>query len=224
MTTFSRILLNPSSRNGRKLLINPQAMHAAISASFPPDLDTSAGRILWRLDSSGHEHALYVVAPEMPEFRHLVEQAGWATRPPQRADYAPLLDSLRIGQEWRFRLRANPVKSVKGSEARGTIRPLAGQAGQLEWFMRQATQHGFYIPRQEAKEEASALVTITERNDLGFERRSEGRRDRVSIRAVQYDGVLRITDREAIRRALVWGIGRGKAYGCGLMTLRRATG
>lgn len=226
MTTFSRILLNPNLRGGRKLIVDPQSMHAAVRASFPPDLDESSGRVLWRLDSAEHEHVLYIVAPEMPELGHIIEQAGWATRPPQRADYTPLLDSLRVGQEWRFRVRANPTKSVKGERARGVVRPLAGQSGQIEWLRGQALRHGFEIPLGEPGTEASALVTISGRRDLGFDRRSRdnGQRDRVSIRAVRFDGILRVTDIDAMRNALVSGIGRGKAYGCGLLTLRKISG
>ena len=36
-----------------------------------------------------------------------------------------------------------------------------------------------------------------------------------------FEGVLEVTEPEALRRVLTHGIGRGKAYGCGLMTLAR---
>ena len=45
--------------------------------------------------------------------------------------------------------------------------------------------------------------------------------DRVTINRTVYEGVARVTDPDALRRALVAGIGRSKAYGCGLMTLAR---
>ena len=103
MTTFTRVLLNPGKREGRSLLLNPQAMHAAVRGLFPPDLRSDAGRVLWRVDSSSaHTHLLYVVAPEVPDAAELVERAGWVTRPAQSADYRPMLDGLRTGQEWAF--------------------------------------------------------------------------------------------------------------------------
>ena len=43
----------------------------------------------------------------------------------------------------------------------------------------------------------------------------------MTINRTVYEGVLRITDPESLRRALIAGIGRSKAYGCGLMTLAR---
>ena len=38
-------------------------------------------------------------------------------------------------------------------------------------------------------------------------------------RKAQFDGVLRITDVELFRKSLLSGMGRGKAYGMGLLTL-----
>lgn len=39
-----------------------------------------------------------------------------------------------------------------------------------------------------------------------------------------FEGVLTITEAELFRKALIDGIGRAKAYGCGLMTLARIGG
>ena len=77
--TLTRIYLNPARRGGRKLILNPQAMHAAVRAAFPPDTDESRGRILWRLDHHEHAHTLYIVGPERPDVANIVEQAGWHT-------------------------------------------------------------------------------------------------------------------------------------------------
>jgi CRISPR system Cascade subunit CasE len=41
----------------------------------------------------------------------------------------------------------------------------------------------------------------------------------VSLLAVTYEGVLRVTDQERFREMLCRGLGRGKAYGMGLLTV-----
>lgn len=226
MTTFTRIQLNPSKRSGRKLLVDPQSMHAAVRAAFPPDLDERDGRVLWRVDSSRHDHVLYIVAPEPPETGHLIEQAGWATRPAQIADYAPLLDRLQRGQEWRFRLRANPVRSEPTPGGRGIIRPHVTVAQQTGWLAAKAANHGFELLTEQAGDQEVPMVAVTGREDLSFNRadREANSRRRVTLRTAQFDGVLRVTDRDDLRAALVNGIGRGKAYGCGLLTLQRLSG
>ena len=44
-------------------------------------------------------------------------------------------------------------------------------------------------------------------------------RQTVSIRSVTYEGALAVTDAELFKKLLTEGIGRGKAYGLGLMTV-----
>lgn len=41
----------------------------------------------------------------------------------------------------------------------------------------------------------------------------------VTLLAVTYEGVLQVTDPEAFKALLCEGVGRGKAYGLGLMTI-----
>ena len=135
MSTLTRIYLNPRKRGGRKLLTNPEAMHAAVRSAFPPDIDASSARVLWRADSQGDEHILYIVGPEKPDALHIVEQAGWDTRPPQSADYQRFQDALVKGQKWRFALEANPVSSKAGDRGtRGKIVAHVTAEQQLAWL------------------------------------------------------------------------------------------
>ena len=43
----------------------------------------------------------------------------------------------------------------------------------------------------------------------------------MTLLAVTYEGVLQVTDPEAFRNLLCQGMGRGKAYGLGLLTVMR---
>ena len=209
MSTFTKVLLNPQRRGARKLLLNPQAMHAAVRSTFPPDIDESETRVLWRVDHRGHEHTLYIVGPEKPDASGLIEQAGWDTRPAQSADYQPFLDKLMRGQQWRFELVANPVKSkaVKDSK-RGRITPLVGQ-GQVDWLLKRSQAAGFSL--------IDASTTGQENRRF---RRGEGK-NQVSLRTARFTGVLEVEDAEQLRSTLTHGIGRARAYGCGLLTLAR---
>ena len=67
----------------------------------------------------------------------------------------------------------------------------------------------------------SVVVVRRERPVFNRNRPNEGGHDRVTINRTVYEGVLHVTDAEVLRRVLVTGIGRSKAYGCGLMTLAR---
>ena len=45
--------------------------------------------------------------------------------------------------------------------------------------------------------------------------------EQVKLLGVTYEGLLTVTDAEKFREALISGIGRGKAYGLGLLTVVR---
>lgn len=227
MTTLTRMYLNPQKREARKLLTNPQAMHAAVRAAFPPDISEEEARVLWRMDTSGHEHVLYIVGPEKPETTHLVEQAGWDTRPAQTADYGRLLDSLMVGQRWRFELVANPVKSeARKRGTRGKVMAHVTPEQQLGWLAQRSAGAGFHLPLLSAEETEDKVfdAAVIGRNNLSFFRKVEPdgkKRGRVSMRTARFSGHLEVTDVEKLRHTLTQGIGRARAYGCGLLTLAK---
>ncbi|MGV0423797.1 type I-E CRISPR-associated protein Cas6/Cse3/CasE [Corynebacterium sanguinis] len=217
MTVFTRVLINPRTKGGAKLLTNPQAMHAAVRAAFPPDLDESSGRVLWRVDKHEHEHALYIVGPEKPTTRHIVEQAGWETRPGESADYSRLLGSLMKGQRWRFELVANPTYSEPTPGKRGKVKAHVSASHQLEWLYARAGAAGFSLAPREQQDSPAVLERSTEH----FYRGGADKGRPVRIAKARFAGTLEVTDAEALRRTLVDGIGRARAYGCGLLTLAK---
>lgn len=211
MSTLTRIVLNPRKRGGRKLLTNPEAMHAAVRSAFPPDIDTGDARVLWRVDSQGDEHTLYVVGPEKPDALHIIEQAGWDTRPPQSADYQRFQDSLVKGQKWRFGLVANPVSSKAGERGtRGRIVAHITTEQQLAWLAQRGEAAGYRLLDDAA---------VVGRERLSFHQRKGDTKRRISLSTVRFAGSLEVTDAVALRATLNQGLGRARAYGCGLLTL-----
>src|SRR4051812_11842972 len=117
---LSRFDINTARRAARELLSSPHKLHGAVSAAFPPERAQPGedGRVLWRLDTYPHQVTLYLVSPHRPDLTHLVESVGWpATHGWDTREYAPLLDRLRVGDRWAFRLTANPVRSIRTDEA-----------------------------------------------------------------------------------------------------------
>lgn len=229
MSKLTRISINPARRNGRKLLTNPQAMHAAVRASFPPGISEDEARVLWRVDPHDHESVLYVVGPEKPTGAVIVEQAGWESRPAQTADYGRFLDSLMKGQRWHFEIVANPTYSEPNGK-RGKVKAHVSARHQLDWLYKQAPKAGFALaPRDDdpcTDEERSRWAVsdapmVMERwtDTFGKGNESRGSRNQVRIAKARFSGTLEITDADSIRHALTHGIGRARAYGCGLLTL-----
>ncbi|NKY87915.1 type I-E CRISPR-associated protein Cas6/Cse3/CasE [Nocardia veterana] len=231
---LSRIPLNPARRDTAKLITSPHATHGAVMKSFPPEAleqHTGDGRVLWRMDRVGHAIHLYVVSPIEPDFTHVVEQAGWPTTTAWvTRKYGELLDILQPGQSWHFRLTANPVRGVpkpfptstaaQGAtvgKGRGAPRGL-NSAQQLDWFHRQASRYGFITCECGPNDDRQPDVAIVDRHTARF-RRGNGTANNVTLSMATFEGTLIVTDATLLKSALINGIGRGKGYGCGLLTL-----
>lgn len=215
---LTRFSINTARRGARHLLASQQRMHAAVLWGFPPAADP--GRVLWRVDTDGPHSDLYVVSHARPDLTNLVEQAGWPTQPDrtwQTADYAPFLGRLAAGQRWAFRLTANPVRSVpRGADLRGQVKAHVTAAQQEEWLLRKAERLGFRVG---VGESGDSEMVVKGRRTAHFVRRTADAGREVTVVMATYDGVLEVTDPEALRVALCSGVGRAKAYGCGLLTL-----
>lgn len=215
---LTRFRLNPRKRGTLHHVGSPQRLHAAVLATLPPHLaQSSSGRVLWRLDQpSSHEWNLYVVSPGRPSMEQLQDDCGWSQEPSwSTVDYRPFLENLRVGQRWVFRLAANPVRSVAGERGgRGAVRPEITVEQQHAWLVSRAAHNGFALG-----DDPHASVVVTRREREQFSRGHSGKRMRVSVSRAQFDGVLEVTDANALRSMLTNGVGRAKAYGCGLMTL-----
>lgn len=223
---LTQMPLNPQRRSTRDLVASPQRVHAAVLAGFLPGAPTR-GRVLWRLDADGpHDLNLFVVSAEVPSFDSLVEQAGWTSSPVWRtADYEGFLGRLSAGQRWVFRLVANPVRNVRDEQTlrsadgrlpRGSRVPLIKESDQREWLLSRGPSLGFSVVPGAS---GGPNLSVTQSRRQRFDRRSDGEPRKVTLQTVQYDGVLEVIDASALRRALTEGVGSGKGYGCGLLTL-----
>lgn len=222
---LTKIDLAPERRLARKYLGSPQAMHAVVMSVTGGHDGNGPGRVLWRVDR-GVTTALYVLSPLEPDCSQLVAEAGTAGAQARTLDYSPFLASLDAGQLWAFRLAANPSYSAsRGPGVRGQRYGHVTVEQQRQWLMDRVPRFGFELmPVDHADGEGTdEAVLVAYRERPVFNRRRPGGEgyDRVTINRTVYEGVLRVTDPEPLRRALIVGIGRSKAYGCGLMTLAR---
>lgn len=212
---LTRFEINPARRGAKKLLGSPQAMHAAILAGYPSEPRSPYGRVLWRVDRSAERTMLYVAGPHEPDLTHLVEQAGWPTLARwQTRPYAALLDHLRKGDRWAFRLTANPTRSTRlGNAARSQRFGQVTAQQQIEWLTGRIGGWGARVPETKS---GPALI-VRDRRTWEFNRRG----GRVTITTATFDGELIVEDPELLKGALCRGVGPAKAYGCGLITLAR---
>ncbi len=208
---LSRVELDTTRRSTMLALSNPQKLHGAVEASF----SGVRRRRLWRLDKLGGKLYLLLLSEDKPELSGLAGQFGPQDGGvlPETRSYDPLLQRISAGSVWQFRLTANPVKSCPnhdGRESRGVVRAHCTVEYQKQWLLERAAKHGFAL-------EADGF-DVTASQWLRFAKGGESGRP-VSLLSVTYEGVLKVTDAALFCLLLTNGIGRGKAYGLGLMTV-----
>ncbi len=182
---------------------------------------------LWKLyPGCGDEQRNFLYRVERLEKgigTHILMQS--TLRPRQSEDNPVILDwreynpVFSSGQRLRFRLRANPVKTIKDSrkgtvEKKGkiytkTVRvPLIHEEQQQAWLER----------KLQGVAQLETLITQTE-PILYFRKEKEKRSGK--IQHVLFDGILSITAPDAFSALFQTGIGSAKAFGCGLLTVKR---
>lgn len=203
---LSKLGLNERDRQVYRDLGNAHALHQRIMQGFP-DEERQQARSDW--------HVLYRHEPKPDSIVLLVQstiQPDWNQLPVgYLQDHAikpmdAMLKNLQSGQRLQFQLRANPSK--RDSKTRKTI-GLFQQTEQVNWLNRKGEQHGF---------KADRIYTVPSPNILGFKAKGS---PPIKITTVLYQGVLEIVDVDLFTQALRQGIGRGRTYGCGLLSIAR---
>lgn len=212
---LTRMELDVSKRDTRKALLSSSMFHGAIESSFPGGRE----RRLWRVDEFQGKYYLLLLSGQIPDLSHAANQFGMegSGQPWQTKSYDALLDRIQNGSAWQFRLTANPTKSIKSPETgkRGTVCAHITPEYQLKWLLDRGETHGFSINPEE--------VIVTKSQWQRFYKGGQ-RKKPVSLLAVTFEGILTVTDASRFRQTLVEGIGRGKAFGLGLLTVMRLRG
>lgn len=203
---LSRIKLDTSQTRTMQALSAPNIFHGAIEDAEKD----GRTRKLWRLDDLRGEKYLLILSENQIDFSGTARQFGYDDSYESK-DYDSLIERIKTGSKWNFRLKANPTVQ-KFSKKRGRGRVLAHITieFQEEWLKKQSEKNGFSLS------EGEWLVTGSKWYVFNKNRNSN---IKVRLLAVTYEGILTVTDEDSFRKALVNGIGREKAYGLGMITV-----
>lgn len=209
---LSRVKLDEARRSTMIALSNPELLHGAISQSFSGERPF----VLWRLDRLSTGLYLLVLSEEQSALDQVVKEYGIGDAVETKS-YDQILEKISEGSLYRFRLKANPTYSMprkdeeSGKLKRGRICAHSTIPHQRQWLTEQGQKHGFSVTEDS--------FDVTETRWYKF---TKGKSNKLSILSVTFEGVLNVTDADAFREAMTKGIGRGKAYGMGLLTIMKA--
>ncbi|MBM4285882.1 MAG: type I-E CRISPR-associated protein Cas6/Cse3/CasE [Deltaproteobacteria bacterium] len=220
---LSRLLLNPSSRAVCRDLADCQQLHRTIMSAFPQAEGHEGARehfgVLHRLDLDRRRNllVLYVQSLAPPDWSRLPASYLLAETDLENPAVKPVgqaYRTLKPGTVLSFRLRANPTRKIDtksgpdGKRRHGRRVELVQEDQQLAWLSRKGEEGGFQV---------LSLRVGGFSKEVG--RRKAGGSP-LTVAGVIFEGRLRVTDpQKFMDQSLTRGIGPGKAYGLGLLSL-----
>lgn len=235
MMYLSRLILNPRNRDVQRDLADCQALHRRILSGFAPTSDEGPKArerfgVLYRVEPGGGRPAVIVLVQShvpanwsaLPP-RYLAPETSEQPNPAQK-QIDGVLDQLRKDQVLAFRLQANPTRKIDTrSRSNGRRVELYREEDQQQWLRRKGEHAGFRVLAVRAAPAVLDVRIATSRKQYGWRADGTGDRRRLTFGAVLFEGRLQITDFLAFRQAVERGIGPGKAYGFGLLSVAPVT-
>ncbi len=176
------------------------AWHQAIWRAFPGE-DGRPRKFLFRLDDRHERFRLLILSPRRPE---LPDWGTWRTK--------EIVPGFLEHEVYLFQIRANPtikrvVRAADGTRKRNGRRTAITREEELSaWLERKAGQSGFEV--------LEAIAGPPTKVHFIKDRRQG------TLVSVDFQGRLRVVDRDLFQRAFMKGIGPAKAFGFGLLMLQ----
>jgi CRISPR system Cascade subunit CasE len=214
---LSRLILNPRSRRVQRELAEPYQMHRSLMRCFPDGLDRAQERVLFRVESDPRRGMLTLLLQSTlePRWDWLADNGarGYLLPGVDRNPATKWVDlKLASGQVLAFRLRANPTvkrRFPNGDHKRvGIYRP----EEQLAWLERKGELGGFRV----------LSVRTCHEPEAGGRMQRQGETHKLKFYTVRFDGILQVIDPQRLQETLRQGIGSGKGFGFGLLSLAPA--
>lgn len=211
---LTRLTPNLDHRDTLADLADVTRLHRRLMSLFPDNLGTSArstAGLLFRVETAAGSVRILIQSSIQPDLNQLPHRYGHAVTT-QLDDF---LQKLTSGMTVRYRITANPSKQLprghSGPGHPGQRVALRGAEAEA-WWRKRADQAGLTLTN----------VMMLPRQDLVGHQTSQvskaGTRE-IRHAAAQYDGTATIRDLDTVRDAISNGIGRGKPYGCGMLSL-----
>ncbi|MFI7342971.1 type I-E CRISPR-associated protein Cas6/Cse3/CasE [Streptomyces sp. NPDC050085] len=209
---LTRIIPNPHNHSARSDIRSAVGLHHRVMMLFPDGLGANARHMvgaLFRVDETPLCTSVMIQSALAPNLERLDPAYGQA----QSRPLSPLLHRLTKGTAIHYRLTANATRKLGK-------RTIAGRPGQViplhdadadVWWQRQAEKAG--------------LALLSGHNTRLPDARGSRGSDKFTVThaRTRFDGTATVTDPDALRHHLAAGFGRGKSYGCGLLTVAPAT-
>ena len=230
---LSRLTPDLRSRDARRDVSDCVAMHKTLMRAFPDGLSTSGtarseAGLLYRLEKAPNRLIAVLVQSELPpDWTHLPTNWNSSAQPPETKEITEALGNIGDGATLRFKLLANPTRKIgtksapDGTKNNGKRVELRTEPEWLQWLERKAQQSGFHLKSVQAAAHVADVQSGRDLKSTGIKLRQDGATTRVTFSGVNFEGRLEVIDQTLFQTCLHTGIGPGKAFGYGLLSLAR---
>jgi CRISPR system Cascade subunit CasE len=237
MSYLSRLILDPLRRPVRRDLADCHQLHRTLLRGFPKVPEGAAARahvgLLYRTESyERHPHLIRVLVQS-------TLAPDWANLPPDYLGPSPderpnpalrsvdeVYGQISVGMQLTFRLRANPTKRISdrtpGRENMllGKRVALLSEDEQIAWLERKGVDGGFRLLGVRTCPEIRDVHAANQERVRGRRPSRDGAAPMLlQFGAVLFDGCLEVSDADVFRMTLRNGLGSGKAFGFGLLSV-----
>jgi len=136
--------------------------------------------------------------------REILIVSDRSPRQDPRLETREIPEKLLDFPSYRFEITINPVKRESAS---GKLVPLRTREAVGEWFAAKAPGWGFEL--------AAGQLEVQSMHVAQFEKKGQ----RVTLGQATLTGLLHVRDAARFTHSFMRGIGRGKAFGCGLLQI-----
>ncbi len=220
---FSKVSLDTGVSVGKlaRIAVSDYKVHQHIWNLFSDDPDRKRD-FLYRMEKSRDGYFFYTLSNRPPEDKDGI----WKI---ETKKYDP---KVTEGERFVFSLRANPVVTKKDGAGKRkrhdvvmeakhrcnnkdfVLREKVQELG-VEWLEKRGEKNGFAVKPVVAESYCQ--------HRLFKKAKKEEKNDPIRFSAIDFSGLLKVTDKEFFLSALYKGIGPAKGFGCGLLMIKRAS-
>lgn len=218
------------------------ANHRLIWSAFAGDPNQTRD-FLWRAEGKGLFYVLSARPPIASPFFEPPEVKTFAPdlQPGDRMTFVLRANATRTqktgqlaasGKERKTHIdlvmdRLNPMPGQtvlkKGAVSeRPALRMKLARAAAVDWLAGQGARHGFTLSERPTRDGTEPDLTVSDYSVFALPHHVGKREDQPQFGILDMTGTLEVTDPAAFLARLAHGFGRAKAFGCGLMLIRRA--
>lgn len=140
-------------------------------------------------------------------YRQILILSDRPPKPPTHGELEskPIPEDFLDHNQYRFEILVNPVTRDSSSRR---LMPVKGREAIAQWFMEKSLKsHGFAVDKQTLQVNKMAVHS--------FEKKG----DQVTLNSASIQGYLTVTNREQFTHSFQQGVGRGRAFGLGLLQI-----